>query len=99
MAIVAALRDPKIIEKPEQFCPDRTLALWNENPDKLPIFGDGARACIARHHVLECLVSAFIGLLCLPELDWANRMWGRIVYEGPVITGMRLREARRTRST
>ncbi len=40
---------------------------------RLLLFGAGERACIAKHHVLEILVSALAGLLTLPNIRWAIR--------------------------
>ena len=54
-------------------------------------FGDGPRECIARHHVLQVLVSAMTGLLMLPGLRWADAPWRRMRFDGPVIRHMKLK--------
>ncbi|MGV3572470.1 MAG: hypothetical protein ACO1PB_17855 [Ramlibacter sp.] len=88
VAIVAALHGAKW---GDTYQPKEALALWRQGADDLPIFGVGARNCIAREQVLELLVSAIIGLLHLPELDYADRWWWRIRYDGPIITRLRLK--------
>ena len=88
LAIVAALHG---VDWGDQYCPDRALALWKKGVDALPIFGLGPRNCIAREQVVEVLVSAVIGLLQLPELVYADGWWGRVRYDGPIITRLRVK--------
>lgn len=88
VSIVSALRDAPW---GDAFRPEDALALWNRDKDALPIFGVGGRSCIARDDVLELLVSAMIGLLQLPALDYADRWWRRLRYDGPIVTGLRLK--------
>lgn len=95
VVLAAALR--KAGGRPQgRYCHLDALRIWNsaapdQGPDALPIFGVGMRSCIAREQVIDTLVSAQIGLLQLPELDYADGWWRRIAYDGPIITRMRLR--------
>lgn len=84
LAIVAALRGRA------GYDPAHALSEWKD-PDRLPIFGAGPRACVAREHVVELLVSALIGMLSLPLLGFADAGRKRIVYDGPILTRMRLK--------
>ncbi|HQR20009.1 MAG TPA: hypothetical protein PKV98_04030 [Burkholderiaceae bacterium] len=59
--------------------------------DRFLMFGSGERACIAKEHVVEILVSALAGLLLLPNLRWAHRWGRRMEYDGPVISRMYLK--------
>lgn len=78
--------------------PEEALNTWTsgargQGPDALPIFGVGERSCIASTQVLDTLVSALIGLLQLPPLDYADGAWRRILHDGPIVTRMRLKTA------
>jgi len=86
LAIAAALRTRA------DYDPERALVDW-KNPDRLPVFGVGPRACVAREQVVELLVSALIGVLSLPLLGFADAGRGRIVYDGPIVTRLRLKRA------
>jgi hypothetical protein len=59
--------------------------------DRYLMFGMGERACIAKYHVPEILVSALAGLLTLKRLRWARHVFGRIDYDGPTISSMWLK--------
>lgn len=96
LATAAALRDPKQFPNPEAYDPARALRMWRASADQVPIFGIGQRACIARHQVVELLASATIGLLCLPELEFADRGAARASYDGPIVVRMLLRAAAQT---
>jgi len=69
-----------------RYCPGRSMGLG----DRMLMFGHAERACIAKDHVVEVLVSALIGLLSLPNLRWGHR-FRRIEYDGPTIRHMPLR--------
>jgi cytochrome P450 len=86
LAIAAALRGRS------GYDPEQALIEW-KHPDKLPIFGAGPRACVAREQVVELLVSALIGMLSLPLLGFADAGRKRIVYDGPILTRVRLSTA------
>lgn len=88
LAIIAALHG---VPWAREYRADQALALWNREPDALPIFGLGPRNCIAREQVLEILVGAVIGLLQLPELIYADSWWRRIRYDGPIVTRLRVK--------
>lgn len=95
LVVAAALRQAGPGRRGD-YDPQEALRVWNsgaqgEGPDALPIFGVGRRSCIAREQVLDTLVSAQIGLLQLPELVYADGLWRRMVYDGPIITRMRLK--------
>lgn len=59
--------------------------------DRALMFGAGDRACIAKDHVVEILVSALTGLLILPELRWSHPWGQRLEYDGPAISRMELK--------
>ncbi|MFT3780162.1 MAG: hypothetical protein QM772_18190 [Ottowia sp.] len=87
---VGAMSDPAAVPAtpPCAFAPGRPLAFPE---DRTLMFGRGGRQCVARDHVTETLVSAFIGLLRLPRLAWADPWWRRLRYDGPAIARLRLR--------
>ena len=87
---IGAMSDPAALPgtPPCAFAPGRPLAF---SEDRYLMFGRGGRQCVARDHVTETLVSAFIGLLRLPRLAWADPWWRRMRYDGPAIASMRLR--------
>ena len=91
IGIASALRDPARFEDPDEYRPTRMDKSWPAEADLLPIFGIGARACVAREQVVELLVSAAIGLVSLPALDHADGLWRRVLYDGPIVTRMRVR--------
>ena len=55
------------------------------------VFGMGRRDCIGQDHAIETVTSGLIGLLTLPALTWADPVWRRMGYDGPIIVRMRLR--------
>jgi hypothetical protein len=73
------------------FCPHHRPGAAPADPPYQLIFGLGSRSCIASDQVIEILTSAAVGWLTLPRLDWADPWWGRIRYDGPIITRLRLR--------
>jgi len=85
---LAALFDSRATPDAARFCPHRWLA---EDDARMLMFGLGDRQCPAKEQALDILVSALIGLLTLPELSWAERGSRRIRYDGPMVSGMRLR--------
>lgn len=74
-----------------QFCPQRD---WRDETEiRYVMFGYGERRCPAKDQAVTMLTSAFIGLLTLPQLHWADRWGKRMAYDGPMISRMRLRMA------
>jgi hypothetical protein len=55
------------------------------------VFGMGRRDCIGQNQAIETVTSGLIGLLALPPLTWADPVWRRMRYDGPIIVRMRLR--------
>jgi len=90
----AAMFDPEAMAKPWVYRPDRPVAERCDAQGRYLIFGLGPRSCIAQEHVVEMLVSALVGLLTLPRLEWADPWFSRISYDGPIITRMRLKFGR-----
>lgn len=88
---IGAMFDPDAITHPNRYIPGRADADWSDIDNRYLMFGYGPRSCIAKHQVVEVLVSALAGLLLLPRLMWADPWWRRIGYEGPIIVRMRLR--------
>ncbi|CAN7773352.1 cytochrome P450 [Variovorax sp. LjRoot175] len=90
MLSIGAMFDPAAMPDapPADYEPGR---LFVDQEDRSLIFGYGARRCIARDQVVEILTSAFLGLLRLPGLAWADPWWRRIGYDGPSICSMRLK--------
>jgi cytochrome P450 len=88
---IAALFDATDIPDVKQFCSHRD---WGkEKATRYMMFGYGDRQCPAKDHAVTMLTSAFIGLLSLGKLTWADSWGGRIKYEGPMISRMRLKRA------
>ncbi|MBA3623446.1 MAG: cytochrome P450 [Methylibium sp.] len=87
---IAAMFDPQAVTDPEAYWPGRPDGERCDPDGSFMIFGLGPRACIAGEHVSEVLVSALAGLLSLPRLRFADRWIGRMRYDGPIITRMRL---------
>jgi len=90
---VGAMFDHDAISRAEVYDPSRPLDQRGDAEGHYFIFGHGARACPAQDHVVEILTSALMGLLMLPRLTWADRWFGRIRYDGPIITRLRLKSA------
>jgi cytochrome P450 len=89
---ISALFDARGVPAPTRFCPHRA---WGAEADsRYLMFGFGDRQCPARDHAVTMITSALIGLLTLPELRWADRWGARMRYDGPMISRMRLRQAR-----
>lgn len=86
---IGAMFDPAALQRPDLYWPGRPDAAFAEPEHRYLMFGLGNRSCIARHQVVETLVSALAGLLSLPRLRWAEP-WHRIAYDGPIITKMQL---------
>jgi hypothetical protein len=88
---IAALFDPHAVPDSGQFCPHRD---WRDEKDlRWLMFGYGDRQCPAKVYAVEILTSALIGLLTLPELRLARGEGKAIVYDGPLMTRMRVRFA------
>ncbi len=88
---IAASFDAHQRENIGEYCPGQ---LNKKDPEmKFMMFGYSKRRCPAKDHAVDMLTSAFIGLLTLPELRWADPWGSRIVYDGPMISRMRLRIA------
>jgi hypothetical protein len=54
-----------------------------------------SRQCPAKDYAVDILTSALIGLLTLPELRLARDDGSAIVYDGPLMSRMRVRFARK----
>ncbi|HEY8357820.1 MAG TPA: hypothetical protein VIL30_10195 [Ramlibacter sp.] len=90
---IAASFDTHRMADADRFCPHRR---WGSEADmQYMMFGYGDRRCPAREEAVDMITSAFVGLLTLPELTWADRWGARIRYDGPLISRMRLRTLRR----
>ena len=57
------------------------------------MFGYGDRQCPAKTYAVDILTSALIGLLTLPELRLAHDDGKAIMYDGPLMSRMRVRFA------
>ena len=55
------------------------------------MFGYGDRRCPAREYAVNILTSALIGLLTMPELRLAHDDGRAIIYDGPLMSRMRVR--------
>ncbi len=93
----AGMFDPQMIGCPHAFQPLRPADQRGAGAHHL-IFGNGPRSCIAQDHVVEILTSAIVGLMTLPRLSWADRWLGRMKFDGPIVTRMRLKAAPRPSS-
>jgi len=85
---IGAMSDPAAMRDPQAYRPGRSF----EDPrDRFLMFGWGARQCPGRDPVVEILASALLGIVRLPQLRWADPWWRRTRFDGPIISGMRLR--------
>jgi Cytochrome P450 len=90
---VAALFDPRAVPDSGQFCPQRN---WRHEKDlRYLMFGYGSRQCPAKDYAVDILTSALIGLLTLPELRLERDDSKAIIYDGALMTRMRLRFTQR----
>ncbi|SFM33545.1 Cytochrome P450 [Variovorax sp. OV329] len=85
---IGAMSDPAAMQDPEAFRPGRQ---FKDPRDRFLMFGWGARQCPGRDPVVEILASALLGIVRLPGLDWADPPWRRVQFDGPIISGLRLR--------
>ncbi len=85
---IAALFDPRVVSDSARFCPHRS---WPDEDLRWLMFGYGERRCPAREYAVEILTSALIGLLTMPELRLAHDDGKAIVYDGPLMSRMRVR--------
>jgi len=85
---IGAMSDPAAMRDPEAYRPGRR---FEDERDRFLMFGWGARQCPGRDPVVEILASALLGIVRLPHLDWASPAWRRVQFDGPIISGMRLR--------
>jgi len=88
---IAALFDPRAVPDSSRFCPQRNWG--DEERLRYLMFGYGDRQCPAMNHAVEIMTSALIGLLILPELRLARDDGKPIMYDGPLMSRMRLRFA------
>ncbi|WP_458194392.1 cytochrome P450 [Bradyrhizobium sp. UFLA05-153] len=86
---IAALFDSTAVPDSGKFCPHRNWG--NEHALRYLMFGYGYRQCPARDYAVEILTSALIGLLTLPGLQLARGEGKAIVYDGPLMSCMRMR--------
>jgi cytochrome P450 len=90
---IGALFDPRAVENSGQFCPHRD---WGSHESlRYLVFGYGDRQCPAKEYALNILTSALIGLLTLPEVRLAHDDGKAIEYDGPLMSRMRVRFAKR----
>jgi hypothetical protein len=87
---LSAMFDAHALHAPQRYCQHRPALHGIDPREQNMVFGYGARACVAKDHVLEILVSALTDLLLLPPLGFADPWFARIRYDGPVISRMRL---------
>jgi cytochrome P450 len=85
---IAALFDPSVVPDSARFCPHRS---WPDEDLRWLMFGYGERRCPAREYAVEILTSVLIGLLAMPELRLAHDDGKAIVYDGPLMSRMRVR--------
>ena len=90
---IAALFDRRAVPDSGRFCPHRNWG--NEEGLRWLMFGYGRRQCPAKDYAVDILTSALIGLLTLPELRLARDDGSAIVYDGPLMSRMRVRFARK----
>ena len=88
---IAALFDSRAVPDSRSFCPHRNWG--NEHALRYLMFGYGYRQCPARDYAVEILTSALIGLLTLPGLQLARGEGKAIMYDGPLMSCMRMRTA------
>jgi hypothetical protein len=86
---VAALFDSRAVPDSGRFCPHRD---WGTEKDlRYLMFGYGDRQCPAKDYAVDILTSALIGLLSLPELRLERDDGKAIIYDGALMTRMRVR--------
>jgi cytochrome P450 len=85
---IAALFDPRAVSDSGRFCPHRN---WADQDLRWLMFGYGDRRCPARKYAVDILTSALIGLLTMPELQLARDDGKAIIYDGPLMSRMRVR--------
>jgi Cytochrome P450 len=86
---VAALFDSRAVPDSGRFCPHRN---WrHEKGLRYLMFGYGTRQCPAKDYAVDILTSALIGLLTLPELRLERDDRKAIIYDGALMTRMRVR--------
>ena len=91
---IGAQFDPVATDDPASYKPGRE---WKSGPGlRDMMFGFGSRQCPAKDQAVEILTSALLGLLTLPEkLQWAGSRRQRMVYEGPMVTHLYVRQTDR----
>ena len=85
---IGAMSDPAAMRDPQVYRPGRK---FRDERDRHLMFGWGARQCPGRDPVVEILASALLGIVRLPRLQWGAPWWRRMQFDGPIISGMRLR--------
>ena len=85
---IGAMSDPAAMHDPQVY---RTGRKFKDERDKFLMFGWAGRQCPGRDPVVEILASALLGIVRLPRLTWASPWWRRVQFDGPIISGMRLR--------
>jgi cytochrome P450 len=90
---IAALFDRRAVPDSGRFCPHRNWG--NEEGLRWLMFGYGRRQCPAKDYAVDILTSALTGLLTMPELRLARDDGKAITYDGPLMSRMRVRFARK----
>jgi len=85
---IGAMSDPAAMHDPQAYRPGRK---FKDERDRFLMFGWAGRQCPGRDPVVEILASALLGIVRLPRLTWASPWWRRVQFDGPIISGMRLR--------
>jgi cytochrome P450 len=86
---IAAMFDSSETPAMDKFCPHRKWG--SEESVRYMMFGYGDRQCPAKNHAVTMITSAFIGLLLLGRLQWADRWGAKMQYDGPMISRMRMK--------
>jgi hypothetical protein len=85
---IAAMFDPRAVPHSGRFCPARN---WGNQQDlRWLMFGYGTRQCPAKDYAVDILTSALMGLLILPELQLARGEGKAIMYDGVLMSSMRV---------
>jgi cytochrome P450 len=81
---IAAMFDPEVFEKPWCFSSDRKLEWYLH-------FGYGPRVCFGKYVADIVIVETIRSLFLLPNLRRAFGFRGRVRYDGPAVSSLRLR--------
>src|SRR5215470_8515679 len=81
---IAAMFDPEAFEDPSRFKSNRHLENYLH-------FGFGPRVCFGRYVADLVIVEIIRSLLLVPNLRRPSGCNGRVRYDGPVVTSLRLK--------